>query len=358
MTHFQRPNIARLEGYVPGEQIAEPTVIKLNTNENPYPASPKVEQALQQISVGDLRRYPNPMSDDFRTAAAKLHGTHRDQIIATRGGDELLRLLLTTYVNPRQCVGMTEPTYTLYPVLTAIQDADPVLVPLKDDWSLPDNFVERVNRHACALTFIVNPHAPTGGLIGQKVLERIATSIQGILVIDEAYVDFTDDPNHDLVQWAVNSTNVVLLRTLSKGYGLAGLRFGYGIGPHHLIAPMLYKTKDSYNLDAIGQTLATAAINDQPYAQTTWRRVIDQRNLLSKVLTQMGLNTISSQANFVLATIPDSAKHSASEIYQLLKQQHILVRHFDHDRLRDKLRITVGTEEENAALIQTLTKLL
>ena len=128
MTDFQRPNIARLEGYVPGEQIAEPTGIKLNTNENPYPASPKVEQALHQISVGDLRQYPNPMSDDFRTAAAKLHGTHRDQIIATRGGDELLRLLLTTYVNPRQCVGMTEPTYTLYPVLTAIQDADPVLV--------------------------------------------------------------------------------------------------------------------------------------------------------------------------------------------------------------------------------------
>jgi len=355
---FERSNIASMAGYVPGEQLAGTGIIKLNTNESPYPPSPKVQAALAQITAKELRRYPQPTADDFRAAAASVHGVKSDQIIATRGGDELLRLLLTTFVEPGQRVGMTDPTYSLYPVLTAIQDASSVSIPLEDDWSLPADFVQRINAEGCVLTFIVNPHAPTGALLSQDTLEQIAKSLNGMLVVDEAYVDFVDNSEHDLTEWAVNTENVVLLRTLSKGYGLAGLRFGYGIGPADLISPMLYKTRDSYNLDMISQALAEAAIADQAYAKYTWQKVIKQRARLSLALNALGLATPHSEANFLLVTLPQQSKITAESLYLALKQEGILVRYFDHERMHDKLRITVGTDAENTVLLEHLTKLL
>ena len=215
-----------MRGYIPGEQSVVEGVIKLNSNENPYPASPLVKDALAGIEVGDLRRYPQPTSDAFRQEAAALHGIKAENIIATRGGDELLRLLLTTFVDPGAAVGMTDLTYSLYPILTRIQDARPFSVPLTDNWLLPTDFSDQINAEPCQLTFVVNPHAPTGILTGAAELIEISKNIKGLLVIDEAYVNFIGDPDYDLSRFAAESENVVLLRTLSKGYGLAGLRFG------------------------------------------------------------------------------------------------------------------------------------
>lgn len=357
-SNFERNNIAELEGYVSGEQRNDPDLIKLNTNENAYPASPQTQQALETINIEDLRRYPQPTSDNFRRAAAALHQIDPSNIIATRGGDELLRLLLTTFVDPGAAVGMTDLTYSLYPILTRIQDAHPFAVALTNDWKLPLNFTEQINAESCQLTFVVNPHAPTGTLTSAADLIKISNNINGLLVIDEAYVDFVEDPNHDLSRFAANSRNVVLLRSLSKGYGLAGLRFGYGVGPQHLIEPMLRKTRDSYNLDAISQALATAAIQDQVYAKENWKRVNAHREELVKGLTKMGFDCIPSQANFVLATVPDASATSAEAIYHALRTENVLVRYFPDERISNKLRITVGRPEEQARLLALLAPIL
>jgi histidinol-phosphate aminotransferase len=178
------------------------------------------------------------------------------------------------------------------------------------------------------------------------------------LVIDEAYVNFIGDPDYDLSRFAAESENVVLLRTLSKGYGLAGLRFGYGIGPRHLIEPMLHKTRDSYNLDAISQALATVAIKDQAYAQDNWHKISQHREDLVQQLRQIGFDCLPSQANFVLATVPQTSPISADLIYRGLKAHNILVRYFPDERLADKLRITVGRPEEHARLMTALSQLL
>ncbi len=355
---FERRNIAKLAGYVPGEQPSDTPVIKLNTNESPYPASPKVQDAIESFAVEALRRYPQPTADRFRTTAAAVHQIARENVIATRGGDELLRLLLTTFVDPGACVGMTDPTYSLYPILTAIQDATVASIPLEADWTLPQDFSKLITAHQCQLTFIVNPHAPSGRLIDQETLRILAQEIEGILVIDEAYVDFVSDNAHDLTQLAITSDNIVLLRTLSKGYGLAGLRVGYGIGPQHLIEPMLHKTRDSYNLDAISQQLAEVALADQAYAKSVWEQVRLSRTGLCRDLQALGLQVFASESNFLLATVPPECPLGAEALYEGLKARNILVRYFSHDRLQDKLRITVGTDAENAQLRHHLAALI
>ena len=260
--NFERPNIRAMKGYVPGEQPSDQSVIKLNTNENPYPPSPIVFQSLAEFDAATLRRYPSPSALAFREAAARHHGINAEEIIATRGGDELLRLVLTTFVDPGEKVAVASPAYSLYPVLTAIQDGQLEEIELNDEWLPDERFAEKANERGCKVAFIVNPHAPSGTLVSQSLIKAIATTFDGLLVIDEAYVDFVSDATHDLTQFAVEAPNVLLLRTLSKGYGLAGLRFGYGVGCRNIIHPMITKTRDSYNLDAISQALATAAITD------------------------------------------------------------------------------------------------
>lgn len=348
---FERDNIQKMAGYSYGEQPADVATVKLNTNENPYPPGPAVQAALANFKAEALRRYPPALANEFRAAAAELHNVTIDNIIATRGGDELLRLLFTTFTDPGDIVAVTEPTYSLYPVLAQIQGAEVLSVPLTKDWTLPEDFAATANNANAKMTFIVNPHAPSGTLISTETVRRLATKLNSILLIDEAYVDFID-PEHeygclDLVR---DHENVIFLRSLSKGYGLAGLRFGYGIGHATLIEPMLTKTRDSYNLDAISQHLATAAILDQTYSKRTWALVRASRSDLKESLEQRGFRVLPSESNFLLAITPDSGP-SAEALYNGLKAQNILVRFFDAVGMDDKLRITVGTDAENSALL-------
>jgi histidinol-phosphate aminotransferase len=354
---FERSNIQAMSGYVSGEQPERPDIIKLNTNENPYPPGPAVASALRELQVQSLRRYPPPTALALRQSLAQLHGVSPDNLIVTNGGDELLRLLLATFVEPEQSIGVAEPSYSLYDVLAAAHGCGLQRFPLQADWSLPANFAAELNSAGVKLCFVVNPHAPSGHLTSATELEQLARAFKGVLVIDEAYVDFVDPAlGHNCIPLIAQLDNVVILRTFSKGYSLAGLRMAYGIGPRKLIDPMQYKTKDSYNTDLIAQTLARAAIEDQSYAADTWRRVREQRSLLQTELAALGLSSPPSQSNFLLVDVPP--RWQAAAIYEALKAAGILVRYFKLPGLDQRLRITVGSPDENSRLLVTLRDIL
>jgi histidinol-phosphate aminotransferase len=354
---FERDNIHRMAGYTSGEQPDDDQTIKLNTNENPLPPSPNVKKVLESFHPEVLRRYPPPTADGFRKIAAELHGIEVDNIIATRGGDELLRLVITTFVAPGESIGMTDPTYSLYPVLAQIHDCPIVQRPIFEDWALPIDFAREMNNEGVKLTLLVNPHAPSGALISLEEVSAIATELNSILLLDEAYIDFVDHP-YPSPALITQHDNLIILRSLSKGYSLAGLRFGYGMAASSLIKPMITKTRDSYNLDNISQLIAEAALADQDYARTSWELVSSERARLAQSLNAMGLPSPPSQANFILVTVPDSAPLSAPHIYQNLKEKHILVRYFDSPGMQNKLRITIGDREDNRLLEAALSELM
>jgi len=351
---YERKNIADMTGYTPGEQPDDGNVVKLNTNENPYPPSESVVKVLHGLGGEVLRRYPPPTAHKFRKLAAQVHNLHADQVIATNAGDELLRLAITTFVDPGEPIATAEPSYSLYPVLADVNASPTLCIPLDDDWQVTDDFARRANDHGAKLTFLVNPHAPTGVLRSVDDLARIADELDGVLLIDEAYVDFVDpELDYDATPLVNDFDNVLILRTLSKGYSMAGLRFGYGLGCRDLIEPMLTKTKDSYNTDAIAQRLAVAALEHRDDAARTWQAVRDERARMTAALAELGLTGPASQSNFLLVS-----HDNAADLYQTLKRRRIFVRYFDQDRLRDKLRITIGTPEQNDALLEALRDIL
>jgi histidinol-phosphate aminotransferase len=330
--------------------------VKLNTNENPYPPSNAVFLKLASLSADILQRYPDPLAQQFRAAAARLHNLSPDHVIATNGGDELLRLALATYLDPGAPLGVLTPSYRLYSVLAAMHDAPLAAVPLESDWSLPADTADRWNASAAPLAIVTNPHAPSGTLLSVAGLDRLARTFKGVLLIDEAYIDFVDPGLcHRTSELVREYPNVLLLRTLSKGYSLAGLRLAYGLGEPDLIAPMLFKTKDSYNVDTISQLIGAAALDDARGAASTWEAVRGSRSHLARALATLGFECHPSQANFLLAKAPiGEGLPSAETLYRALMARGVYVRWFDEDRLRDKLRISVGTPEENAHLVRAL----
>ncbi len=339
---FVRANVREMQGYEPGEQpAAGERVVKLNTNENPYQPSERVMQAIAGISAETLRRYPNPTADAFRDAAAKLHGLTRDHIITGNGSDDILTISTRCFLPPGGTLAFPEPTYSLYPVLARLEDAKILQVPWETDWSLP---IEALAASGAQAIYLANPNAPSGTFVSPLKIAELARNFSALILVDEAYVDFADDNCIALVQ---QFPNLVITRTLSKAYSLAGLRFGYGIAQPAVIAQMM-KVKDSYNCDALSIIAATAAIEDQAYARSTWENIKSERMRLSSELTQLGWTVLPSQANFILATVPTGR---GKEMYLGLKQQGILVRYFDLPGLQDKIRITIGQSHENNALL-------
>ncbi len=344
-------------GYIPGEQPGSQEVIKLNTNENPFPPGPAVARALSAINTDKLRCYPQPTAKDLRASIASHHAVDNENIIITNGGDELLRLAITTFVETDEAVAVAEPTYTLYEVLAQAHGCKFARFHLNADWSLPDNFAQSLNKAAIKLCLLPNPNAPSGTLLSTHELSEIASEFNGLLLIDEAYVDFIDpELDHDCVKLLEKFDNILLLRTFSKGYSLAGLRIAYGLGSNAVISPMQSKTKDSYNTDYIAQKLAQAAIEDQAYANKSWTFVRAQRDLLKDELASLGLKSVPSQSNFLLVDIPEQL--NAEKLYQTLKQKNILVRHFKHPGQENFLRISIGTADENRELINALTTII
>ena len=354
---YERDNIAKLDPYVPGEQPQTAQVIKLNTNEHPDLPTQAVIDALHHFDPELLRRYPSPTAQPFRELAAKVHGVDASQIFPTNGGDELLRVLLTVFTEPRgKGIGVSDPTYSLYEVLAAIHDTPVTRVPRLEDWSLPADFAKKLNDAGSTLAFIVNPHAPSGRLEAVDTIAKIASEFNGVLVVDEAYTNFATHNCLDLVRPGSGFDNVILLRSMSKGYSLAGLRFGYGIASSAELVIAMDKARDSYNTDAISQVLACAALGAHEQVAASWQKIIDQRTRMTAELTNRNWTVLPSQSNFILAAPPHGIDNTV-RIYQTLKKNGILVRYFNHVRLADKLRITIGSEEQNSALLNALDQM-
>jgi len=346
MSYF-RPNIEAMEGYTPGEQPEDPSVIKLNTNENPYPPSPAVMKAVTGIHPEQLRRYPHPKGNRFRDAAARIFGVTRENVICGNGMDDILNMTVRAFSGPEAALVYPVPTYTLYGVLAAIEASIVKEVPFPPDFSLP---IEGLVKARGRVTYLANPNSPTGTFVPVEQIARLADALDGVLCVDEAYVDFARE---NCAELARTKPNVLVMRTLSKGYSLAGLRFGYAVG-HETLIRGLMKVKDSYNVDAIAIAAATAAVEDQAYREQTRQKVISERRRLTAALDRLGLPCLPSESNFLLASCGHPA---ARELYESLKARRILVRYFDYPGLNDKLRITVGAPEQNDALIAALTDL-
>ncbi len=346
MANYFRSNIATMAGYVPGEQLQDPGIIKLNTNENPYPPSPKVYAALRQAVNASLRLYPEPLSDSLRTVAAGVFGVRPANIIAGNGSDELLSMLLRCFVGPGDRVAFPIPTYSLYDTLVEIHDGIRATVDYPADFSMP---LALAGQEA-ALTFLCNPNAPSGTLVPSPEIEKLARAISGILVVDEAYIDFADSEGASSMPLIQRLPNLVVLRTLSKSFSLAGMRIGLAFASEEIIAGMM-KVKDSYNLNRLSLVAATAALQDLPWMNRNARRIRQSRKRLTTALKRLGFQVYPSHANFVLARKQGA---SLKPVYEALKRRMILVRYFDLPGLQDCLRITVGKPKEVQVLLKEL----
>jgi histidinol-phosphate aminotransferase len=343
-------NIEAMHGYVPGEQINDADVIKLNSNENPYPPSPKVLAAVAAAADAGLRRYPEPVSDTLRRAAARVYGVDLDQVIAGNGSDELLSMLMRCFVGRGDRVAYATPTYSLYDTLVDIQGGTKATVPYGGDFSIPPALA----RQRAAVTFLCNPNAPSGTLVSRTAIARLARAVQGILVVDEAYIDFSSAESASCIPLVQRHDNVIVLRTFSKSFSLAGLRIGLGFASKDLVAGMM-KVKDSYNLNRVSAVAATAALHDLPWMRRNVRRIQRSRDVLSAALTRFGFQVYPSQTNFVLARRPDT---DLRRVQRELKTQRILIRYFDAPGLDDCLRISIGTPDETRTVIAALRKAL
>jgi len=347
MMNYFRDNVERAAGYTPGFQPKVAEVVKLNTNENPYPPSPQVMKALAAIKPEQLRRYPDPLGTAFREAAAELHGVTPDNIMCCNGGDDLLSIAVWAFCDQRRPLAYPVPTYSLYPVLAKLQDCDAIEIPFDEEFNLP----AALARTGAALTIVCNPNAPTGTCVPAEELASLATELRGALLIDEAYVDFAE---HNCISLTRDFDNVIVLRSLSKGYSLAGLRFGYAIAHKDLIDGLI-KVKDSYNIDAVAIALATAAIRDQAYFRQNVEKIKKERRTLTERLRAIGFAVRDSSSNFVFAQVEHG---SAAWIQEQLAQRNIFVRYWNAPGISDELRISVGTKEQNEKLIEALKEII
>ena len=350
---FERPHIAAISGYTPGEQPQDPAVIKLNTNENPYPPTPAVAEALHSFDAQGLRRYPEPSSRLLRQAIGQRLGVDESRVLITNGGDELLRLAITTFCEPGSWILSTAPTYSLYPVLAGLQGCRYKGLPLEADLSFPRALGDEAQSLRASLVLVVNPHAPSGQLFALRDLQDLARRVSGVLLIDEAYVDFVDPSlAYNALELVDQHANVLLLRTFSKGYSLAGLRLGYGVADGALIESM-NKLRDSFNLDALAQRLGLAALADEAYRDARLTDIRRERARVTQALRSMGFEVPDSQTNFVNARPPSSM--DPESLYESLKARKILVRYFAGG---DSIRISIGTPTQNQTLIEVLAELL
>jgi histidinol-phosphate aminotransferase len=345
--HF-RANIAAMQGYVPGEQPRDDGYIKLNTNENPYAPSPRVLAALKKAINPSLRLYPEPLSDGLRAVAASVYGVRPENIIAGNGSDELLSMLMRSFIDPGDLVAFPTPTYSLYETLIAIQGGVKAAVEYPAEFSVPEALAEQ----KAPLTFLCNPNSPSGTLVSLQDIDRLARAVSGILVVDEAYVDFADGEGASALPLIRHLPNLVVLRSFSKSFSLAGMRIGLAFAPEEIIAGMV-KVKDSYNLDRLSLVAAMAALQDLKWMARNVRRIQRSRRQLMAGAKKLGFDVLSSQANFVLVRKPGE---DLKGVYEALKRKKILVRYFDVPGLRDALRITVGTAREVAALLRALAE--
>ncbi|MDI6774562.1 MAG: histidinol-phosphate transaminase [Verrucomicrobiota bacterium] len=341
MNAWIRKSVRMLTPYTPGEQPKRPDrVIKLNTNENPYPPSPQVARAWREFDPRLLRLYPDPLCGRIRARIARLHRCDPAQVFVGNGGDEILMLCSRAFAEDGGSVGYFDPSYSLYPVLADIRGLKkkPVELGPDYDWRMPSGY-------RASVFFLTTPNAPTGIQYPRAVVEAFCRTFPGVVVLDEAYVDFARDNYMDL---ALCRDNALVLRSLSKSYSLAGLRVGYAVGPRPLIGA-LFKIKDSYNLDRLSQALALAALSDVAHMRRNTRKIVATRERLARTLLDMGCAVYPSDSNFLWVR---PAGISAATLFRRLRERRIMIRYFAGRRTGRCVRITVGTDAETDAMIQ------
>ena len=351
-----------LSPYVPGEQPQHEQLCKLNTNENPFPPSPKVAEAIAKVlerQADELRLYPAPESDDLRAALAELYKIEASQVFVGNGSDEVLALVFASFFLKERPVLAPDISYSFYPVYAQTFGIDLIQIPLEEDFSVdPDAY-----RQPCSGIIIANPNAPTGLLLALDDIRKLASEhSNAVIVIDEAYIDFaqTTENNQDAAVSAISLVNefdnILVTQTFSKSRSLAGLRVGMAFGNASLIEALtrMKNSFNSYPLDKLAQAGATASVLDVEYFTQTCQQVIDLRQSLTADLTALGYDVLPSHANFVFTRPKDG---NASAVASALREQGIIVRHFDKPRINEYLRITTGTSEQNNRLINALKTL-
>jgi histidinol-phosphate aminotransferase len=344
---YFRPEIAAMSGYTPGEQPQGASkFIKLNTNENPYPPPPGIRRAVEDVLTSGLQKYPDPLANSFRLRATEVLGLpSKDWILCGNGSDDILTICTRAFVGQGDLLRLPYPSYVLYRTLAQLQGARWEEVRFSADWTLPSEFAAA--SPGLKLAFLPNPNSPTGTMLSRHAVLEVAERLPCPLLVDEAYVDFADFSCLDLVR---QNERILVSRSLSKSYGLAGLRFGY-LAAQPQIIEQLIKVKDSYNCDALSIAAATAAIGDAAWLAANRGKIVATRDQLTAGLVQLGFDVTPSQANFVWARHPRVA---AKTIYEQLKTAHILVRYMNYPGWMDGLRISVGTDEQIEALLGLL----
>ncbi len=345
---FFRREVAALSPYTPGEQPQTGKVIKLNTNENPYPPSPRVVEAIQQ-ATSRLERYPDPLGTAFRRAAADVLHVDPDMILCGNGSDDCLTILTRAFVGEGEKLRLPYPSYILYRTLAELQSARFEEVSFDASFGLSPDFY--ASDASLKLIYLPNPNSPSGTLLDHSAIVRLADSVDCPVVVDEAYVDFAPTNCIELID---RHPKIIVTRTLSKSYALAGLRFGYLVANPEMVQT-LRKVKDSYNTDSLSLAGATAAISDQAWLKSNVARIIATRTRMLVALRNLGFDVTESHANFLWCTRTD---RPLKPIYEGLKQNGILVRHMNYPRWGEGLRISVGSDEQIDAMLVVLAGLL
>jgi histidinol-phosphate aminotransferase len=340
-----RECVRQTEGYVPGEQPQTEGYTKLNTNENPYPPTPEIFAPLQ-AELSKLRLYPDPVSTQLRKAAAAVWGVSHDHIIAGNGSDDILNIALRTFVNPGETVAFLDLTYSLYETIARVHGAAITQIPTNEHFELEKPII----CPEAKLIFLASPNPPVGQNLNRHYLEETCAKASGVVLIDEAYADFADDNHLDFLQ---KYDNVIISRTMSKSYSLAGMRVGFGLTSRAIIEQM-DKVRDSYNLDRLAQALATAAFEHVDYFRHIWETVRVTRSRLIESLRALDFWVFESESNFVLASPQWIA---ALELYTQLKERKVLVRYFKHPRIANYVRISIGTGEEIDRLLDAIAQI-
>ncbi|MBP2653762.1 MAG: histidinol-phosphate aminotransferase [Firmicutes bacterium] len=351
MSKYWSQVVRSIEPYVPGEQPKDKTYVKLNTNENPYPPSPKVLAAIREAANENLRLYPTPTCDELRQCIAQYYGLAKEEVFVGNGSDEVLAFSFQAFFNPGIPILFPDITYSFYPVYSALFHIDYKVVPLNGDFSIP---VEQFFENNGGIIF-PNPNAPTGKYIPLEAVEAIIQrNTEQVVIVDEAYIDFGGESAVKLIK---KYSNLLVVQTLSKSRSLAGLRVGLALGQKELIDGLdrVKNSINSYTLDQLALAGALASFEDEKYFQETRRKVIATRDNFSASLTASGFNVIPSKANFIFIS---HSQMNADEIYQRLREKGILVRYFKKPRIDNFLRVSIGSDEEMATLLQALNEIV
>jgi histidinol-phosphate aminotransferase len=351
MSRFWSTTASSTDPYVPGEQPQKQNIIKLNTNENPYPPSPKVLTAIREGVNESLRLYPSPTADDLRRTAGEFFGLSPNQVFVGNGSDEVLAFAFQAFFEPGETILFPDITYSFYPVYAKLYDLNYETVPLNEDFSVP---VEKFLNAPGGVIF-PNPNAPTGlGLSLAQVEYIVNHNRDRVVIVDEAYVDFGGQSAVPLIQ---KYQNLLVIQTLSKSRSLAGLRVGFALGQEHLIEGLnrIKNSFNSYTLDRLALIGAKAAIEDVEYFQSTTEKIITTRKRITSELRNLGFYVIESQANFIFI---NHHQLPAKKLYKDLKEQGIYVRYFNQSRVEDFVRVTIGTDEEMDVFLKAVREFL